>query len=111
MDTLLTILAVAGVGAAVWHVVRSGFRILRHGATGLWAEELARTRARRGDVTGVQESRGRTEEIARVRRRVVMEGAGWLVLLVVPALTPWARPIYAVYAVLWAMPFLRRRSP
>ena len=108
---LLTILAVAGIGAAAWHVVRAAFRFLRHEASGIWTEELARTHARRGDVTSLEEDWRRAGVVARRRRRALVEGAGWLALLAVPALTPWARSIYAAYAVLWAAPVLRRRSP
>ena len=111
METLLTVLALAGIGAAAWPVVRAAFRFLRQEASGLWTDELARTHARRGDVTALEEARRRAVEVARRRRRAVAEGVGWLALLAVPALTPWARPIYASYAVLWAVPFLARRSP
>ncbi|MBW3551969.1 MAG: hypothetical protein KY466_00590 [Gemmatimonadetes bacterium] len=111
MEIILTILALAGIGAAAWHVVRAVFRFLRQEASGLWTDELARTHARRGDVTALEETKRRATEVARRRRRAVAEGVGWLALLAVPALTPWARPIYAAYAVLWAVPFLGRRSP
>ncbi|HUG39087.1 MAG TPA: hypothetical protein VMM12_01315 [Longimicrobiales bacterium] len=111
MDTLLTILAVAGIGAAAWHVMRAAFRFLRQKASGLWTDELARTHARRGDVTALKEMERRGAEVARARRRATVEAAGWVALLVVPALTPWSRAIYAAYAVLWAIPVLRRRSP
>lgn len=110
MSTILTVLAVAGIGAAAWHVVRAAFRFLRQEATGLWAGELARTHARRGDVTAVEEARREAERVSRRRRRVLAEGIGWLVLLIVPAFTPWARPIYAGYAVLWLVPAVRRGS-
>lgn len=111
MNTLLTILALAGIAAAAWHVLRAAFRFLRQEATGIWTDELARTRARRGDVTGLQETQRQAELVARTRRRALAEGVGWLALLTVPALTPWARTIYAAYAVLWTLPFLGRRSP
>ena len=111
MDTILTILAVAGVGAAAWHLVRAAFRFLRQEASGIWTDELARTHARRGDVTALEEAKRQAEMVARGRRRAMAEAVGWLALLAAPALTSWARPIYASYAVLWLLPFLRRRSP
>ena len=111
MDTLLTILAVAGIAAAAWHVVRAAFRFLRQEASGIWTDELARTHARRGDVTALEEAQREAAAVARRRRRAAVEGAGWLALLAAPALTAWARPIYASYALLWTLPFLRRRSP
>ena len=109
MNTLLTILALAGIAAAAWHVVRAAFRFLRQEATGIWTDELARTRARLGDVTGLQETRREAVVVAGRRRRAIAEGVGWLALLAVPYLTPWARTIYASYAVLWLLPFARRR--
>ena len=110
MNTILTILAVAGIGAAAWHVVRAAFRFLRQEATGIWADELSRTHARRGDVTALEEARRQRQAVLRARRRVLTEGVGWLALLLVPSFTPWGRTIYAGYAVLWLLPLLRRRS-
>lgn len=111
MNTILTILAVAGIGAAAWHVVRAAFRLLRHEVTGFWADEVAHTHARRGDVTALEETRRERERALRARRRVAAEAVGWLALLLVPSFTPWARSIYAGYAVLWTLPVLRRRAP
>ncbi|NIP82562.1 MAG: Cmx/CmrA family chloramphenicol efflux MFS transporter, partial [Gemmatimonadetes bacterium] len=51
MTTVTSLLAVAGVAAAAWHLVRAAFRFLRAGATGIWADEMGRTHARRGDLT------------------------------------------------------------
>lgn len=108
---ILTILAIAGVAAAAWHVVRAAFRFLRQEATGIWADELSRTHARRGDLTSLEQARQEREAAARQRRRVLAEAVGWLALLLVPSFTPWGRMIYAGYAVLWTLPLLRRRSP
>lgn len=110
MDTILTLLAATGIAAAVWHVVRAAFRFLRHGATGLWTGEIARTHARRGDVTALGEASEAREASDRQRLRSGAEAVGWLILLLVPPLTPWARHIYAAYTVLWLVPALRRRS-
>jgi hypothetical protein len=110
VDTILTILAIAGVAAAVWHLLRAAFRFLSHGATGLWVGELGRTRARRGDVTGLQDAERDRREARSRKNRAGLEATGWLVLLVAPSLTPWARHIYAVCAVLWIVPALRGRG-
>jgi hypothetical protein len=106
---MIMILAVVGIAAAVWHLVRAAFRFLRHGATGLWTGEVARNHARRGDVTGLEEARRQQESVVRWRTRAAMEAAGWLVLLLVPPLTPWGTYIYAAYTVLWFVPAARRR--
>ena len=110
MNAILTILAVAGIAAAAWHVLRAAVRFLSREAAGLWSDELARTRARRGDVTGLQDARREKSGLARLRRRALGEALGWTALLLAPAVTPWARTIYATYVVLWLVPFLGRRG-
>jgi hypothetical protein len=109
VNTILTFLAVAGIAAAVWHVVRAAFRFLGHGAAGIWSRELARTHARRGDVTALEDARREGEEVARRKTRAVAEAIGWLILLLAPPLTPWARHIYAAYTLLWLVPAVRSR--
>lgn len=108
MNTVLTILAAAGIAAAAWHLVRAAFRFLRQGAASIWASELARTRARRGDVTARDDAR-REEELARRKRaHAGLEALAWAALLVVPTLVPWPRAVYAAYAGFWASPLVRR---
>jgi hypothetical protein len=104
----MTILAVAGIAAAVWHLVRAAFRFLRQGAAGIWANELARTRARRGDVTALDEARREGEQAGRMRVRAGLEALAWLALLVVPVLSPWPRLFYACYSSFWLSPLVRR---
>jgi hypothetical protein len=108
VNTLLIILAVAGVAAALWHLVRAAFRFLKGGADGVWTDELARTHARRGDVTAMDDARRASESVARRRVRAGAEAVGWLILLIVPTLTPWGTEIYAAYIVLWLVPALGR---
>lgn len=111
MDILLTVLALIGIAAALWHVGRAALRFLGHGAAGLWTDEVARTHARRGDVTALEENRRQREAVSRYKTRTGAEAIGWLVLLLVPPLTPWGRHIYAAYTLLWLVPALRRRKP
>ncbi len=108
MTTVTSLLAVAGAAAAAWHLVRAAFRFLRAGATGIWADEVGRTHARRGDLTSLEESERERFEAVRARSWNGVIALGWLVVLVVPSLTPWARPWYAVYALLWLEPLTRR---
>ena len=108
MSTVLTILALAGVAAAAWHFVRAAFRFLRHGATGYWTDEMARTHARLGDVTAMEEARRERDAQSRSKRRAGLVAVGWLVLLVVPTFTAWPEPIYGGYAALWLLPLARR---
>jgi hypothetical protein len=107
VSTVLNILAAAGIAAAAWHLVRAAFRFLRAGATGLWAEELGRTHARRGDLTSLEESERDRSEAARSRSWHGVEALAWLVVLVAPVLTPWATALYAVCALLWLVPVVR----
>lgn len=109
VDIILSLLAVIGVAAAIWHVVRAAFRFLRHGAEGIWSDEVARTHARRGDVTSLQDAQRDRDAVSRWKRRAGAEAIGWFVLLVAPPLTPWARHVYAAYSVLWIVPAVRRR--
>jgi hypothetical protein len=109
--TILTILAAAGIAAAIWHLIVAALRFLRHGAVGIWTDEVARTHARRGDVTAMEETRRQRESASRWTTRSGAEAVGWLILLLAPPLTPWARHVYAAYALLWLVPALRRRRP
>jgi hypothetical protein len=109
VDIIISILALAGIVAAVWHLVRAAFRFLRQGADGLWTGEVARNHARRGDVTALQDARREQGTARRGRTRAGAEAVGWLILLVVPPLTPWGTHIYASYVVLWLVPVLQRR--
>lgn len=109
MNILLTILALVGIGAAAWHVLRAAFRFLWQEASGLWADELTRTHARRGDVTALEASKRQVATVAARRRRALAEAIGWLALLVAPTLTPWTRLLYAGYSAFWVLPYLRRR--
>ena len=110
MDTILSVHAAAGIAAAVWHLVRAAFRFLRHGADGLWTDEVARTHARRGDVSSLEAAKQDREAAARWKTRTGAEAVGWLILLLTPPLTPWARHIYAAYTILWIVPALRGRG-
>ena len=108
VETLITVLSLLGLGAAAWQVLRAAFRFLSGEASGIWASELADTHARRGDVTALREARDEAAAAARGRRRALAEGLGWGALLLAPSFTPWARPIYAGYALLWLIPWRRR---
>jgi hypothetical protein len=108
VNTVLTLLAVAGVATAAWHLVRAALRFLRQAAAGIWADELADTHARRGDLTSLESSREERVRATRSGARYGVEALGWLVLLAVPSLTAWPRPLYAAYSLLLLEPALRR---
>ena len=108
MDTVLTLLALVGIAAAAWHMVRAASRFLRHGATGFLTEEMARNHARRGDVTALEEARAERASAEQARRRSGWVALGWLVLLAAPSFTSWATQIYAAYSLLLLEPVARR---
>ena len=108
METVLTLLAAAGIAAAAWHLVRAAFRFLQQAAAGIWAEEMAQTYARRGDLTALEEQERERSEATRSGLRSGLVAAAWLAALAVPSFTPWARTIYAAYALLLLEPAVRR---
>lgn len=108
VETVLTLLAAAGIAAAAWHLVRAAFRFLRDAAAGIWADEMAQTYARRGDLTALEEQEQERSEAQRTGARSGLLAVVWLAALAAPQLTPWARPIYAAYALVLLEPAVRR---
>lgn len=108
MNTVLNLLAAVGFAAAAWHLGRAAFGFLRQTAAGIWADEMSRTYARRGDLTALEGSRRERSAATWSGTRSGVVAIGWLVLLAVPALTAWARLIYASYVLLLLEPAVRR---
>jgi hypothetical protein len=110
MELFFYILAALGFAAVLRYLLRSAFRAARYSAYMLYAREIAATRARRGDLTGLEEARG-WGGIARREWLQAVGGAGfWLGLLIVPAtILPRAVPFYAAYVVIWLVPLRRPR--
>ena len=108
MNTVLTLLAAAGVATAAWHLVRAALRFLRQAAAGFWADEMAQTHARRGDLTSLEASQDERVRATRAGARHGIEVLGWVALLAVPSLTAWPHPLYAAYSLLLLEPALRR---
>lgn len=104
----MNLLAALGGGAAIWHLVRAALRLVGGGVSGVWADEMARTHARHGDLTSLDERRREHARARRRARRAALEVAGWLALLAIPAFTSSPRAIYAGYALLWVPPAIRR---
>jgi hypothetical protein len=111
MQTAIVLLAVAGVIAVALRLFRSLFMSLRGGVDAFIARDMADVRARRGDLTGVDDARA-SAALARRRRMIAFGTASvWLGLLIVPTLTPWPTLLYAGYSVLWLIPRGARRAP
>ena len=84
-------------------------RALGRTAEHVAAGHAADNRARRGDLTGLEEAGAWRTETRRRRRRAWLMGALWAVLLVVPLYTPWSMALYSAYALLWLFEALLRR--
>jgi hypothetical protein len=107
MSTAVFLLAVAGFAAVALRAGLALFGALRGGVDAFLARDLAEVRARRGDLTGLEEAAG-ARSVARRRRLLALSiFTMWVGLLVVPSLTPWPLFLYASYSLLWLVP---RRS-
>ncbi len=112
MRTGLLLLGVIGWAAVVWRLAWAVLRLLRHGAEGMFAADVADRRGDRGDITGMQEAAATRSDLSRARRRSAALVLFWLVLLVAPTLTATTDLLYALYAPLWLLRTTRspRRS-
>jgi hypothetical protein len=107
MHTLLLILGIIGFTAVLTRGARTVFHLLHGGVESVVAGEVASARARRGDVTGLQDALDR-KGAARRRRRAAVGGISlWGGMLLLPPLTPWPATLYAAYSVLWLLPHRR----
>ncbi|MGH7471331.1 MAG: hypothetical protein ACRENP_25560 [Longimicrobiales bacterium] len=108
MNLLLIVLGVAGFLAALRRLVAALFSLFKGGVDAFLVGEVARSRADRGDVTGLQEARAWRRTTRRARMGALLRVVLWAVLLVVPLLTRITVPLYAAYAALW-LPALKKR--
>jgi len=108
MDFLLLLLAILGFLAVLRLSAVAGLRALGRGVEAFLAREVSEAHARRGDITALQAARITRTKTSRARLYAVLRLALTVALLVVPALSPWPRLIYATYAPLWLL-FYRRR--
>jgi hypothetical protein len=111
MEPALLILALFGLVALLGRVGMSLLRLLRGGAETLLAGEVVQARARRGDLTGLQEAEKWRGVMKRDRLRSSMALGFWLGVLIGAPLAGVAREAYAACAVLWLLPggLVRRR--
>lgn len=109
MEPAITILAAFGIAGVAVRLARAALRTLQRGVDAFVASEMARNRARRGDLTGLAEAEAWARSARHERLAAAGRAALWLALLVAPALTPWPRELYAACAVLWLVPRARRR--
>ncbi|HEX7051998.1 MAG TPA: hypothetical protein VF188_17450 [Longimicrobiales bacterium] len=105
MQAALDFFAILGIAAVAWRIVRAVFRAARQGVDAFLAGEVAKTRERRGDVTGMDDAEAHAARARRARWRALGAVVFWSAVLALPALLPTeAAPIYAAYALLWLLP-------
>ncbi|MGH7474997.1 MAG: hypothetical protein ACRELD_01790 [Longimicrobiales bacterium] len=101
MNGAILILAVFGVLALLRHILRAVFVLARRGVDAFLAGEAADVRARRGDLTGLEDAERNAQRARRARVRASIGLAVWSALLVAPPFTEWTAEIYAACAMLW----------
>lgn len=104
MSLLVVVLAVIGFVAVALRVVLAILGLLRRGVDRYLADSVADVRARRGDLTGMDEARVEEQGARRALFSAFAILSFWALLLIAPALTPWPRTIYAAYSVFWLLP-------
>jgi hypothetical protein len=108
MRIAILLLSIAGFAAVA---LRAGIALvdaLRGGVDSVLARDLADIRARRGDLTGLQDAADVRAAARRERMIAVTAFLMYIGLLAVPPLTPWPNLLYSAYALLWLVP---RRKP
>lgn len=103
-EFLLSVLAALGFLALLARIFRSVVRFGLATAEATAMAGLIEVSARRGDLTGLSERKAQEQEVRRSRRLAGLLLALWVVLVVVPPFTGWAREVYAACALLWVLP-------
>jgi polyferredoxin len=105
VQTVVVVLAAAGVLAVVYRLLRALARFVLAFAEVTAASGMAEISARRGDLTTLAE-RQATERTARQRQwKDLLYIALWLAWLLVPPLTAWPLALYAAAVPLWLLPY------
>ena len=104
METPVLILAVAGFVAVLRRLLGAALRVLTGGVDRYVAGQLATTRARHGDITGMREAEGAAATARERRRDAVARLLFWTGLLILPPFVPYTSAIYASYSLLWIVP-------
>lgn len=104
MTAFLYIFATLGFIAVLWHLFRATVRAARQGVNAFVASEVAKTRANRGDLTGMEEANAQSRVAGRARWRSAAQAGLWLTALALPpVLLESPAPVYAVYVVFWLL--------
>lgn len=104
LRALVVALAIGGGLALVNRAGRAGARLVLRAAEVTAVSGMAEIRARRGDLTGLAESRELERRARRRRRRDGLQALLWALWLVLPVIAGWLPAAYAVAAPLWLLP-------
>jgi hypothetical protein len=111
LSLCLLVLAVFGFVALAGRLGRSVLRLALNAAESTAATGLAEISERRGDITGMMETRNTAQALRRKRRLTVLAVVGCLLLIIVPPFAGVAREVYALCALLWLVPARPIRPP
>ena len=103
-QTLVGVLAVAGLFALLLRLMGALLGLGLTAAEATHASTLTEASARRGDITAMMEGKETAVMLRRRRLRAAGWVALWLGLLTVPAILGVARYVYAAAALLWIAP-------
>jgi hypothetical protein len=104
LNLVLLLLAVLGFLALAGRLGRGLVRLALNAAESTAATGLAEVSERRGDITGMMETRNAAQALRRHRRFALLTVAGCFLLIAVPPLAGVAREVYAACALLWFVP-------
>jgi hypothetical protein len=109
LSLVLLILAVLGFLALAGRLGRALLRLALNAAESTHATGLAEVSERRGDITGMIETRTAAQTLRRKRRLTLLSIVACVLLIAVPPFTGVAREVYAACALLWLVPARRIR--
>ncbi|WP_420129246.1 hypothetical protein [Longimicrobium sp.] len=109
LSLCLLVLAVFGFVALAGRLGRSVLRLALNAAESTAASGLAEISERRGDITGMMETRNTAQTLRRNRRLTLLAVVGCLLLIIIPPFAGVAREVYALCALLWFIPTRRIR--
>ena len=109
LSLVLLILAVLGFLALAGRLGRGLVRLALNAAESTHATGLAEVSERRGDITGMMETRNAAQTLRRSRRITLLSIAGCFLLIAIPPFAGVAREVYAACALLWFVPAQRIR--
>jgi hypothetical protein len=110
VQIVLVVLAVLGVAALVYRLIRCVARLVLAYAEVTAATGIAENSARRGDLTSLAEHQANERAARRRQWENLRFVALWLVWLLVPPTISLTQPLYAAAAALWLLPYRPVRS-